>query len=106
MKKTLWLTGSFVFILIVSLFIPVNTAPPTDTRIILEHTYEKYIAPPCFEQAGATNFIEEADLEEALELQYAVHDQCTETTLQAEKDSLLIWLLKKIGIVQTEWSNW
>src|SRR5690625_4070755 len=106
MKKMVWILCSIIFVLIISLFIPVNTAPPKDTRIILEHTYKTYIAPPCFEQADATNFIEEGDLEEAMELQYSMHDQCTEAALLEEKDSLLIWLLKNIGIVKTDWSNW
>jgi|SRR5699024_7380990 len=106
LKRTLWITGIFVLVLLASLFIPKNTEPPEDTRIILDHTYETYIAPPCFDQADATNFLEETDLKTAAELNYAAHDQCTEASLQTEQDSLLIGLMKSIGIIHTKWDEW
>ncbi len=93
-------------LIIVSFFIPRETKPSPDTRIILEHTYKTYIAPRCFEQSNATNFLQDSTLEEAQNLNYDPHDSCTEAELKSEKDPLFISLLKDIGILNKKWDNW
>src|SRR5690625_4742411 len=106
MKKAILIIVGIVFLLILSLIIPKNTSPPNDTRIILEHTNHTYIAPPCFEQSGATNFIEDSNLEEAEKLEYISHDNCTEAALEEERDSLGKSLLKNLGLIATKWDEW
>lgn len=102
-----------VLLIIVSFFIPRETKPSPDTRIILEHTYKTYIAPGqpesrCFEQSNPTptNYLEDSTLEKAWDLNYEPHDSCTEEALESEKDSLFISLLKDIGILSKKWDNW
>lgn len=95
-----------VVLILVSFFIPKETKPSPDTRIILEHTYKTYIAPRCFEQSNATNYLQDSTLGEALDLNYDPHDSCTEAELESEKDSLFISLLKDIGILSKKWDNW
>lgn len=109
MKKAVVLIAFLILIIIllfVSFSITKETVPSKDTRIILEHTHETYIAPPCFEQSGATNFIEDADLDEASELNYPPHDTCTEEALQGEEEPLFISLLKDIGLIEKKWDGW
>lgn len=93
-------------LIIVSFFIPREIKPSADTRIILEHTYKTYIAPPCFEQAEATNYLQDSTLEDAQNLNYEPHDSCTEDELANEKNSLPISLLKEAGILNNKWDNW
>lgn|SRR5690606_6599777 len=108
MSKKLFVLVPIIIIAVVliSLFIPRDTQPASDTRVILEHTHKTYIAPMCFEGSNATNFIAESTLEEAHSLSYNPHNSCTEDALTAETDSLLVSLLKEMGILDTKWDNW
>ncbi|KRG13969.1 hypothetical protein ACA30_13685 [Virgibacillus soli] len=89
-----------------SFFIPKETKPSPSTRVILENTYKTYIAPVCFEQSNATNWIEETTLQKAKELNYTPHSSCTENALKPEKDRLFTSLLKELGILENKWRNW
>lgn len=97
-------------LIIVGFIIPKETEPSPDTRIILEHTYKTYIAPGlgCFEKSDPTptNYLQDSRLEEALRLNYEPHDSCTVEALESEKESLLISLLKDIGILKKKWDVW
>lgn len=109
-KKKNRLLGVLIIFLgmffISSFFIPKETKPSPSTRVILENTYKTYIAPICFQQSNATNWIEEATLEKAKELNYKPHSSCTENALKAEKDRLIISILKEVGILENKWRNW
>ncbi|QUW20942.1 hypothetical protein JSQ81_14105 [Sporosarcina sp. Marseille-Q4063] len=108
-KKWLWLILIillFSTVVLISAFIPRETRPSAGTRIILEHTYKTYIAPVCFEESDPTNFLEEATLQEAENLNYPPHSPCTEKALESENDRLLTSLLKQIGIMDKKWDNW
>ena len=108
-KKWLWPVMIIVLIstiVLISILIPKETHPSADTRIILEHTYQTYIAPICFEEADPTNFLEESTLQKAESLNYPAHSPCTEKALVSEKDRLITSLLKDIGIINKEWDNW
>lgn|SRR5690625_1646772 len=93
-------------LIIIGLVIPTEVKPSLDTRVILEHNEETYIAPICFEEAEASNYIEETTLERAQELNYAPHSACTEEALEGEESSLLVGLLKNIGILSKKWDHW
>lgn len=67
-----------------SFFLTRETKPSADTRVILDHTSKTYIAPTCFEDAEATNFLSETTLQEAYELNYQPHSACTENALKSE----------------------
>ncbi|GAB3797662.1 hypothetical protein [Virgibacillus kimchii] len=112
-KLLIYLIILIVGLLIVSFFIPKETKPSSDTRIILEHTYQTYIAPGqpgdyCFEQSNPTptNYLEDSTLEKAWDLNYEPHDSCTEEALESERDSLFFSLLKDIGILNKKWDDW
>lgn len=91
---------------LISLFIPRETLPSSDTRLILEHRYQTYIAPGCFEKSNPTNFLEDSTLQKARALNYKPHDFCTEKALKAEDDSLFNSMLKEMGIIDKKWDNW
>ncbi len=90
-----------------SFFIPKETKPSPSTRVILEHTYRTYIAPVCFQQSNATNWIEETTLKKAKEeFNYKPHSSCTENALKAEKDRFITSILKDVGVLENKWRNW
>lgn len=106
-KKLILLFSLFLIVLVIaSFFIPKETVPSSDTRVVLDHTYRSYIAPGCFEESDLTNFLEESTLEQAQKLQYHPHSTCTEDALKPEKGNLFISLLKEVGIINKKWDNW
>ncbi|MFC3038642.1 hypothetical protein ACFOGI_00055 [Virgibacillus xinjiangensis] len=104
MKKW-WLIIATVLIA-AGLLLPGHTQPSDNTRIILEHTRQTYIAPVCFEQAEPTNWIAEATLGEAEEMNYPPNDTCTEEALAGESEPFLLTFLKNVGIIDKKWDNW
>lgn len=105
-NKWLWLILVIIALVLVSAFIPKETHPSGDTRVILEHTYETYIAPVCFEESNPTNHIADSTLETAESLNYPPHSECTEKALESENDRLLTSLLKDMGIMSKKWDQW
>lgn len=105
-RLLLLLTILFSIAVIVSFFIPRETYPSANTRIILEHNKKTYIAPLCFEQSDATNYIEDSTLETAKILNYKPHSSCTQNALKNEKDRLIISLLKDLGVLDKKWDKW
>lgn len=93
-------------LILASYFIPRETKPSADTRIILEHNKKAYIAPLCFEDSDPTNYLGDSTLGKAKELNYKPNSSCTEEALKGEKDSLFISLLKDIGILSKKWDDW
>lgn len=91
MKKKISIVAIALVIiaLILSISIDVEVPPKKDSRVILEHTYHSYIAPTCFEESDATNFLEESTLDKAMELNYAPHSACTEEALKPQYKSFL-----------------
>ncbi|UJL47785.1 hypothetical protein KFZ58_08015 [Virgibacillus sp. NKC19-16] len=105
-KKTLILVLVLIGIILIAGFtIPKKTHPSADTRIILEHNKSTYIAPSCFEQSDPTNFLEDAELQDAEDLNYEANGACTEDAFESEQDSLVVSLLKDIGILDKKWDN-
>ncbi len=104
MKKTAVIVSVLILMVIASLFIPVSVSPPDDTRIILDHDTRTYIAPPCFQNANASNFLEETTLQKALEQNgYRPEGACTSNKLKAKKTSVLQWFLLKTGMTKGQW---
>lgn len=95
-----------VAIVCVISMLPKNTKPSPKTRLVLDHTYHTYIAPPCFQQADATNYLQDSHLKEAREFDYDPHDQCTIDALAPVKDRLFISVLKDIGLLKKKWDRW
>ncbi len=107
MKKAFLIIGLIIILGLAGGFIfEKETQARDDTRLILEHTYLSYIAPVCFEEADATNFLEDSDLAMAKQLDYRPHDKCTEEALEPTKDKIIISWLKSLGWIETEWSQW
>ncbi|GAB3068362.1 hypothetical protein [Virgibacillus ainsalahensis] len=106
--KKIWFTLIILFaaILVASFLIPKETQPSADTRIVLEHSKSTYIAPTCFEQSNPTNWLEDATLEDAGELDYPPEGACTEEAMKGVRDSLFISILKDVGILDKKWDNW
>ncbi|MBY7143791.1 hypothetical protein KFZ56_12190 [Virgibacillus sp. NKC19-3] len=107
MKKKTWIfILTFIGIILIAGFtIPKETHPSGDTRIILEHNKSTYIAPSCFEQSNPTNYLEDAQLQDAADLNYEANGSCTEDAFESEQDALIISLLKDIGILNKKWDN-
>ncbi|MGH2319017.1 hypothetical protein ACRC6Q_14725 [Planococcus sp. SE5232] len=107
-KKKIWIVALLLaaFLLLLLFFIPRENMPAPESRVILEHTFRTYIAPSCFEQADATNFLEESTLEQAQELNYPPHSSCTEKAFEGNQDSGFIRLLKELDIMEKESQDW
>lgn len=107
-QKKIWMSVLFLaaLLLLLLFFIPRENVPAPETRVILEHSFRTYIAPSCFEQADATNFLEEETLEKALELNYPPHSSCTEKAFEGNRDSGFIRLLKELDIVEKKSKDW
>lgn len=107
MRKSIIIIGVILLgLLIVGFGFEKETKPKDDTRLVLEHTYKTYIAPTCFEDSEATNYLEDSDLEMAKQLEYEPHDECTEEALAPVKEKIIISLLYDLGVFKTEWSTW
>ncbi|GAA0433046.1 hypothetical protein GCM10008983_07100 [Lentibacillus halophilus] len=108
MKKRMWeiIIAIVGMIVVIGFFIPAETTPSADTRIILEHTKKTYIAPPCFKQSNPTNNLADSTLGEANELNYKANGTCTKNAFKSEDDSLLMNLFKNMGIVAKKWDDW
>lgn len=107
-KKRIWTVALLLAasLLLLLFFLPRENMPAPESRVILEHSFRTYIAPSCFEQADATNFLEEATLEQAQELNYPPHSSCTEKAFEGNQDSGFIRLLKELGIMEKESQDW
>lgn len=90
----------------VFLFVPRENVPPPNTRVVLEHTFQTYIAPSCFQEADATNYLEESTLQKAQELNYPPHSDCTSKAFEGNTESRFTSILKEFGIVEKESEDW
>lgn len=107
-KMNMWiLLGIFAAAaLVIFLFVPRENVPPANTRVVLEHTYRTYIAPSCFQEADATNFLEESTLQQAKELGYPPHSDCTAEAFQGNHESRFTSILKEFGVIEKETEDW
>ncbi|ANU09056.1 hypothetical protein A1A1_06942 [Planococcus antarcticus DSM 14505] len=107
-RKKIWTAALLLAAaaLLLLFFIPRENVPAPESRVVLEHSFRTYIAPSCFEQADATNFLEESTLGEAQELNYPPHSSCTEKAFEGNRDSGFIQLLKELGITEKESQDW
>ncbi|MDN3428059.1 hypothetical protein QL992_04215 [Microbacterium sp. APC 3898] len=93
-------------VLLLLFFMPRENVPAPESRVILEHSFRTYIAPSCFEEADATNFLEESTLAKAQELEYPPHSSCTEEAFEGNRDSGFIRLMKELGVMEKESKDW
>lgn len=91
---------------LIFMFVPRENVPPDNTRIVLEHTFRTYIAPSCFQEADATNFLEESTLEHAEELGYPPHSDCTVVAFEGKTESRFTSILKEFGIIEKDTEDW
>lgn len=89
MKKGTLVLVILVAIILIGLLVPV-TVVPSDSRVILDHTYNVYSAPACYDQANLTNNLEESTLRFANELGYESESSCTDDEFQGERKPFLI----------------
>ncbi|WP_078553024.1 hypothetical protein [Bacillus alkalicellulosilyticus] len=83
--------GLLLILLIASFVIKVTPTAPNQTRMVIDHTYQIYIAPPCFNDAEVTNYLEETTLERALQLDYEPESACTVDALTDEPRALFFY---------------
>ncbi|ANU26602.1 hypothetical protein [Planococcus versutus] len=106
--KKIWMTVLLLLVaaLIFWFFLPRENEPAPESRVVLEHSFRTYIAPSCFEQADATNFLEEATLGEAKDLNYPPHSDCTEKAFEGNRDSGFTRLMKELGLTEKNSPDW
>lgn len=101
-RMTFFVIG--LVVLVTCLFaIKIESAPSPGTRIILEHTNQTYITPPCYEGAQKTNNIAEADLQKAKETNYKPESSCTEQSLQPVNLPIAYVIAEKLGLKKSSW---
>jgi hypothetical protein len=107
-KNNLWIWGTVILaaVLLILFFMPRDNQPSPQTRVILEHSHRTYIAPSCFEESNATNFLEESTLQGARDLNYPAESACTERAFQGNRDSFFVSLMKELGIMEKESKDW
>lgn len=84
-------------------FIRMTVRPSGNTRVILDHSLQMVVAPPCFNSAKVTNNITDSKLSRARKLQYEPDSTCTEESLAGLKMTLLQVLMEKIGAKKGAW---
>ena len=95
MKKfPIILIAFIVLFLGIGLLVPISQTAPDNTRIILDHTLQVYVSPPCFDQAELTNFLEETTLAQARNVGYDVESTCTEASLVAPAQPFLLQMFR------------
>jgi hypothetical protein len=104
--KIKWLSftiGILIILLVVFFFVPFKQTPPEDTRMILDHETKTYIAPICFEESNASNFLEETTLKKVKETNYKANTNCTKEALEGKQATLFHIIVEKLGIVKSKW---
>lgn len=81
-----------VLLVVIMFYVPITFNPPGDTRMILDHNTETYIAPPCFESSEATNYLEEATFDSIKEEGYKSGSACTDELLKSENMTLIEYM--------------
>lgn len=105
MKKSVLIISLVVIVMFILGFtVKVTSYPPDDTRIILDHTKKIYIAPPCFEEADPTNYLEETTYLKAKQTDYPAQAPCTENLLAGVSEPIFISGLKKVGVMKSDWA--
>ncbi|OLO42758.1 hypothetical protein BTR23_01800 [Alkalihalophilus pseudofirmus] len=93
-----------LFVLVGSL-IKTTEVAPANARMIVDHSLNVYVSPPCFNEAEITNFLEEVTYGEALEMGYAPDSPCTENSLIGEPRSLVYQLMEVVGLHMGKWTR-
>ncbi|MGI2328664.1 hypothetical protein [Planococcus sp. YIM B11945] len=105
-KIGIWAALLIAAVLLVLFFMPRDNEPSPSTRVVMDHSVRTYIAPSCFQEADATNFLEDGTLQIARDLDYAPHSECTEKAFKGNRDSMFVNLLKELGIMEKESKDW
>ncbi|MFD0959060.1 hypothetical protein [Paenibacillus chungangensis] len=102
-KKTIIITLT-AGLLFAAMFIPISVAPSDEIRIVVDHTNEYFIAPPCFEQAkGLTNHLSDTTLKEALASGYKPESACTAEKVNEKTKTVGYWIGHQLGLVSGDW---
>lgn len=92
-----------MLIIISLLFIQITLQPPGNTRVILDHSLQMVITPPCFNSAKITDNLTESKLPRAKKLQYKPDSTCTAESLAGFKETILHVFMEKIGVKKGRW---
>ncbi|SFP03774.1 hypothetical protein [Salibacterium halotolerans] len=104
-KRMMICTGLAAALILSGFFIPVHLQAPTNVRVILDHTNQVYVSPPCFNDAELSNFLEEATYGEASKEGYEPASSCTSSSLTEQNVTIHEALLKLAGLKQSKWSS-
>lgn len=99
------IVGLIIIFGIVGSLIKTTPIAPPKARMIVDHTLQVYVAPPCFNEADVTNYLEETTFERAVDLGYTPESSCTEEAIIGEPRSLLDGVLQNLGLKQGQWSK-
>lgn len=102
-RASLYGIGALTVILLFIVLVPLPYPPSGDTRMILDHTLQVYVAPPCFTNDGFTNFLSETTWAEVKKTDYKPESACTEDKLQPVKRTIWNRVLEAAGLVPSPW---
>ncbi|MFV8828060.1 hypothetical protein [Alkalihalobacterium sp. APHAB7] len=97
-----------VFIILFALIgslVKTTEVAPANARMIVDHSLNVYVAPPCFNEADVTNFLEEVTLKDAIDMEYRPDSDCTESSLIGESRTLISLLLETVGLRTGKWDR-
>jgi len=102
-KPSLWIVITLVLGYVVLFWIRVPVQPAGSTRMIVDHSLQVFVAPPCYNDAKITNNVSESSLSRAEELQYKPDSACTEEALQEVQETFMHILMEKLDIRKGIW---
>ncbi|NMM52655.1 hypothetical protein [Paenibacillus aquistagni] len=103
-RQYLLISGLIAVLLLVVARMPLTSHPSNHTRMVVDHTLQTYVAPPCFDDAELTNYLSETTWSKVKELHYKPESRCTEERIQPIKQTLWNKLLQSIGLSSSPWS--
>ncbi|MDE5412152.1 hypothetical protein [Alkalihalobacterium chitinilyticum] len=97
-----------VFIILFALIgslVKTTEVAPANARMIVDHSHNVYVSPPCFNEADVSNFLEEVTMKDALDMGYRPDSSCTEESLIGESRSLISLLFETVGLRKGKWDR-
>ncbi|WP_018921380.1 hypothetical protein [Salsuginibacillus kocurii] len=104
-KPLILFTVAILVLFSVALIVPITLSAPPDTRMIVDHTHEVYIAPQCFDQADTTNYLEETTWGGAQSTDYSAESECTDQAMTDEGVPIIHALLQTLGVIPSKWDH-
>lgn len=104
LNKRSFTVAALAALLLLVIVVPFPFQPPGSARMVLDHTLKVYAAPPCFQQAGLTNYLTETTWSKAKASGYEPESSCTAQLMEPVSTTLLSKMSQLLGLRPSPWS--